>query len=103
MQPWRPAYRRTVCVVAINSAQATTCLNSTIATVGILAGKQFQQAARYRRSASPACTLRGLCADLQAGDPVNTTEVFLIAMILIFAVPYLLWRVGRTEYYAPLV
>jgi Kef-type K+ transport system membrane component KefB len=39
----------------------------------------------------------------KAGDPVNTTEVFLIAMILIFAAPYLVWRVGRTEYYAPLV
>ena len=34
---------------------------------------------------------------------MNTSEVFLIAMILIFAVPYLLWRLGRTEYYAPLV
>jgi len=34
---------------------------------------------------------------------VNTTEIFLIAMILIFAVPWLIWRVGRTEYYAPLV
>jgi Kef-type K+ transport system membrane component KefB len=39
----------------------------------------------------------------KAGGPVNTTEVFLMAMILIFAVPYLLWRLGRTEYYAPLV
>ncbi len=34
---------------------------------------------------------------------MSTSEVFLIAMILIFAVPYLLWRLGRTEYYAPLV
>lgn len=34
---------------------------------------------------------------------MNTTEIFLIAMILIFAVPWLIWRVGRTEYYAPLV
>lgn len=34
---------------------------------------------------------------------VTVTEVFLIAMVLIFAVPYLFWRVGRTEYYAPLV
>ena len=34
---------------------------------------------------------------------VTVTEVFLVAMILIFAVPYLIWRVGRTEYYAPLV
>ena len=34
---------------------------------------------------------------------MNTTEIFLIAMILIFAVPWLIWRIGRTEYYAPLV
>jgi Kef-type K+ transport system membrane component KefB len=32
-----------------------------------------------------------------------TTETFLIGMILIFAVPYLIWRLGRTDYYAPLV
>jgi Kef-type K+ transport system membrane component KefB len=34
---------------------------------------------------------------------VNTTEIFLIAMTIIFTVPYLIWRVGRTDYYAPLV
>ena len=34
---------------------------------------------------------------------MNTTEIFLIAMSIIFTVPYLIWRVGRTEYYAPLV
>jgi Kef-type K+ transport system membrane component KefB len=34
---------------------------------------------------------------------MNTTEIFLIAMAIIFTVPYLIWRVGRTEYYAPLV
>jgi Kef-type K+ transport system membrane component KefB len=34
---------------------------------------------------------------------LNTTEAFLAAMILIFATPYLLWRLGRTDYYAPLV
>ena len=34
---------------------------------------------------------------------VTTTEVFLIAMVLIFAVPYLVWRLGRTDYFAPLV
>ena len=32
-----------------------------------------------------------------------TTELFLIAMVIIFTVPYLLWRLGRTEYWAPLV
>ncbi|MFN4225500.1 MAG: cation:proton antiporter [Hyphomonas sp.] len=34
---------------------------------------------------------------------VTTTEVYLIAMLIIFAVPYLIWRLGKTEYYAPLV
>ncbi|MDP1647163.1 MAG: cation:proton antiporter [Rubrivivax sp.] len=34
---------------------------------------------------------------------MNTTELFLIAMLLIFSVPYLIWRLGRTEYFAPLV
>ena len=34
---------------------------------------------------------------------MNTTEVFLIAMAIIFTVPYLVWRLGRTEYFAPLV
>jgi Kef-type K+ transport system membrane component KefB len=34
---------------------------------------------------------------------VNTTEVFLIAMTIIFAVPWLIWRVANTDYYAPLV
>lgn len=34
---------------------------------------------------------------------ITTTEIFLIAMTLIFAVPYLIWRFGRTDYYAPLV
>jgi Kef-type K+ transport system membrane component KefB len=34
---------------------------------------------------------------------MNTSEIFLIAMLIIFTVPYFIWRVGRTEYYAPLV
>ncbi len=34
---------------------------------------------------------------------MNTTEIFLIAMAIIFTVPYLIWRVGKTDYYAPLV
>ena len=34
---------------------------------------------------------------------MNTTEIFLIAMVIIFSIPYLIWRFGRTEYYAPLV
>ncbi len=34
---------------------------------------------------------------------MTTTEIFLIAMALIFTVPYMIWRIGRTDYYAPLV
>ena len=34
---------------------------------------------------------------------MSTTEVFLIAMAIIFTAPYLIWRLGRTEYFAPLV
>ena len=34
---------------------------------------------------------------------LSTTEVFLIAIGIIFTVPYLIWRVGNTDYYAPLV
>jgi Kef-type K+ transport system membrane component KefB len=34
---------------------------------------------------------------------LNTSEIFLIAMTLILTVPFLIWRVGRTDYYAPLV
>ena len=34
---------------------------------------------------------------------MNTSEIFLIAMLIIFTVPYLVWRGFKTEYYAPLV
>ena len=34
---------------------------------------------------------------------MSTTEIFLIAMLLIFVAPYLVWRLGRTDYVAPLV
>ncbi len=34
---------------------------------------------------------------------MNTTELFLIAMAIIFSLPWLIWRLGRTDYYAPLV
>lgn len=34
---------------------------------------------------------------------MSVTEIFLIAMAIIFTVPYLIWRVGRTDYWAPLV
>jgi Kef-type K+ transport system membrane component KefB len=34
---------------------------------------------------------------------MSTSEIFLIAMLIIFTGPYLIWRLGRTEYYAPLV
>jgi len=34
---------------------------------------------------------------------MSTTEIFLLAMLLVFSVPYLVWRLGRTDYFAPLV
>jgi len=34
---------------------------------------------------------------------MNTTEIFLIAMAIIFTVPFLIWRLGKTDYWAPLV
>lgn len=34
---------------------------------------------------------------------MSASEIFLIAMTIIFSIPYLIWRVGKTEYYAPLV
>jgi Kef-type K+ transport system membrane component KefB len=34
---------------------------------------------------------------------MSTTETFLIAMGIIFTIPYLIWRIGRTDYFAPLV
>ena len=34
---------------------------------------------------------------------MNTTERFLIAMAIIFSIPWLVWRLCRTDYYAPLV
>jgi Kef-type K+ transport system membrane component KefB len=37
------------------------------------------------------------------GMHMTTTEIFLVAMLIIFTVPYLVWRLGRTEYWAPLV
>lgn len=34
---------------------------------------------------------------------MGTTEVFLLAMLIIYTLPYLIWRLFRTDYYAPLV
>jgi Kef-type K+ transport system membrane component KefB len=34
---------------------------------------------------------------------MNTTEIYLIAMAIVFTVPYLIWRLGNTQYFAPLV
>ena len=34
---------------------------------------------------------------------MNTTETFLIAMLIVFTVPWLVWRLGRTDHVAPLV
>lgn len=32
--------------------------------------------------------------------PMNISEIFLIAILVILAIPCLFWRLGRTEYYA---
>ena len=34
---------------------------------------------------------------------MSTTETYLLALTIIFSVPYLVWRLGRTDYWAPLV
>ena len=34
---------------------------------------------------------------------MTATEVFLLAILIIFTAPYLVWRLGRTDYWAPLV
>jgi Kef-type K+ transport system membrane component KefB len=34
---------------------------------------------------------------------MTTTELFLLAMLIVFTVPYLVWRLLRTDYWAPLV
>ena len=34
---------------------------------------------------------------------MSTAELFLIAMAVIFTVPWLIWRLFKTDYYAPLV
>ena len=34
---------------------------------------------------------------------MSTSELFVVAMGIIFLVPYLIWRLAKTDYYAPLV
>ena len=34
---------------------------------------------------------------------MSTAERFLIAMLIVFLLPYLVWRLGRTDHWAPLV
>ena len=34
---------------------------------------------------------------------LTPTELLLIALLVIFSVPWLIWRLARTDYYAPLV
>ncbi|MFZ9434281.1 MAG: cation:proton antiporter [Burkholderiaceae bacterium] len=36
-------------------------------------------------------------------NTITTVELFLVAMTVIFTVPFLIWRLGKTEYFAPLV
>ena len=34
---------------------------------------------------------------------MNITEIFLIAMLIILTAPYLVWRLFKLDYFAPLV
>ncbi|MFT4100180.1 MAG: cation:proton antiporter [Burkholderiaceae bacterium] len=34
---------------------------------------------------------------------MSFSEILLIAMLMVFSIPYLIWRLGGTDYYAPLV
>ena len=49
------------------------------------------------------CTARNPAAGGHGDENLNASEIFLVAMLLIFALPFLVWRLGRTEYFAPLV
>jgi Kef-type K+ transport system membrane component KefB len=48
----------------------------------------------------PCPALPRLC---RKKNTMSLSEVFLVAMLVIFTLPYLVWRLGRTEYFAPLV
>lgn len=58
-----------------------------------------------RTPRSCAGWLRSESCDVRAplSAAMSTTEIFLIAMGIIYTVPYLIWRLLRTDYYAPLV
>ena len=51
---------------------------------------------------SPCIVGAGPASDSES-QSMSTAELFLIAMLIIFSVPYLVWRLGRTDHYAPLV
>ena len=34
---------------------------------------------------------------------MSITEIFLVAILIIFAIPYLMWRIFNLDYFAPLV
>ncbi len=42
-------------------------------------------------------------AECTGAKPMTVTEIYLIALLIIFALPWLVWRVFRTDYWAPLV
>ena len=65
----------------------------------MLADRRCVPAARRVNRACAACSNRRLVSGVQK----HTVEAFTIALAIIFTVPYLVWRVGRTEYWAPLV
>lgn len=39
----------------------------------------------------------------ERNDTMTATEVFLLAMVSIYCLPYLIWRLAKTDFYAPLV
>ncbi len=47
--------------------------------------------------------VQGRPMNRQSNPTMNTTERYLVAMLIVFTLPYLVWRLGRTEYWAPLV
>src|SRR5471032_1524811 len=55
------------------------------------------------RSSSSATARRTNPDRTSDAAAMSTTEIFLIAIGIIFSVPYLIWRCFRTDYYAPLV
>jgi hypothetical protein len=91
-------------------AQTTTAISEVAALLLqpiILSSFRSRMIARdWPSSPRPTCSRPCINARqrrLQGTNAMNTTEIFLIAMAIIFTVPFLIWRLGRTDYFAPLV